>query len=135
MRAPGGLGTNEAERMAAVAADILRVGASVADETDTVGGKEADHRVTDSPRNISWFQKRVSTEARILEQAVPHRDLAHAVAKKPTCVAHSLRKRRAIPEWIVRRREDERVTAADAHIFVVIMPPVEQDVGVVAKEA
>ena len=121
--------------MPAIAAYVLRIAASPADEADTVRGKEADQRMAHLWSDAVVFEERMAAEAGVFHEAIARGDRVDAVAEQAAGVADSLVEDVAVRERIRRRREDERMPASDADVLVMPVTPGEQHVGVVPQEA
>jgi hypothetical protein len=98
-------------------------------------GEEAAQGMPDLVRIHFAPQKTVAAVARVLDERVSFRDDANAVAEEAAGIADLLGELRAIGEPVCVGREYERVTAADANVFVHTVPICQPDVRVVSKEA
>ena len=121
--------------MSAVVGDVLRVALTVRHEADAVRQEETPQRMADLPLSRGVLQEAVTAVAGIFDEPLARRDRGHAMAEQPARVSNLLGEARGSREPVGPRREDQRVAAAHADVFVHAAAIREAHVGVMAEEA
>jgi hypothetical protein len=124
----------EAKRMAAVVADVLGVALPARQETNAVGGEEAEERVANPGGMVLLFQEAVTAVARVLDEPVSHGHGVDAMAEQPTGVSDLLGEALAMSKPVRTGRKNQRVTAPDADVLVHPVAIGETNIGMVAQE-
>jgi hypothetical protein len=104
-------------------------------ERDEVATRDAHGRVADPLQVRARQQEGVAAAAGVFDQAVAVADRVHGVAGQAAQIADALAERGRARVGVASRREEQRVAAADADVFVVPVARIQALVGMAAQEA
>jgi hypothetical protein len=109
---------DEAERMAAITADIFNIAGTSREVPDAVPAEDANRRMIDVCRVLLRLQKCVAAVTRKLAISVTIGHHMHPVAEQATQIAHFLVEERRLLIGIFSGLEQQGMTILHAHILV-----------------